>query len=156
MQRNIMQDALVRPAQKKGIIIGYASFFNVIDQQRDQIAKGAFAKTLKTWYLSGKFPKMLWQHDLTQPIGVWTHLREDAKGLYAKGRLALGVAKADEAYLLLKEGALEGLSIGFRTRQAQQDKDRKARILLDIDLVEISLVTFGSNPQARVHHVKAY
>lgn len=156
MHKSITQDALTKPSQKKGVIVGYASFFNVIDQQRDQIAKGAFTNTLKAWYLSGKFPKMLWQHDLAQPIGVWTHLREDAKGLYAKGRLALGVVKADEAYLLLKEGALEGLSIGFLTRQARQDKERKSRILLDIDLVEISLVTFGSNPQARIQHVKAY
>ena len=88
---------------------------------------------------------MLWQHDPKQPIGVWTRLQEDTQGLYVEGRLTLGVTKADEAYLLLKEGALESLSIGFRTIEALQDKERKARLLLNIDLIEISLVTFGAN-----------
>ncbi len=138
----------------KGLIAGYASFFNVVDQQRDQIAKGAFTKTLRAWQLAKKMPKMLWQHDPKQPIGVWTHLQEDAQGLYVEGRLTLGVSKADEAYLLLKEGALEGLSIGFRTLQACHDKHRKARLLLDIDLIEISLVTFGANAQATIHYIK--
>lgn len=85
-----------------------------------------------------------------QPIGVWTRLQEDMQGLYVEGRLALGVMQADEAYLLLKEGALDGLSIGFRTLKTMQDKKQKARILLDIDLIEISLVTFGANAKATV------
>lgn len=93
---------------------------------------------------------MLWQHNPKQPIGVWRHLHEDEKGLYVEGRLALGVAQADEAYLLLKEGAIDGLSIGFRTIKAQHDRGRKSRLLLEIDLIEISLVTFGANTKARV------
>mgnify|MGYP001420731979 FL=1 len=144
----------LNPSQKKGVITGYASFFDVIDQQRDQIAKGAFKKTLRAWRLLGKTPKILWQHDPKQPIGVWTHLSEDEQGLYVKGRLTLGVSKADEAYLLLKEDVLESLSIGFRTIEAMQDKDHKTRVLLDIDLVEISLVTFGANTRATIHNVK--
>lgn len=135
---------------KLGLIAGYASYFDIIDQTRDRIVKGAFTKTLRAWRLAGKMPKMLWQHDPKQPIGVWTHLSEDGQGLYAEGRLTLGVTQADEAYLLLKEGALEGLSIGFRTIEAQKDKDRKVRLLLDIDLIEISLVTFGANAKATV------
>lgn len=139
----------------KGIFSGYASYFDVIDQKRDQIARGAFTKTLKAWQLAGKKPKMLWQHEAKEPIGLWTTLRQDEKGLYVEGRLALGLPRADEAYTLLKEGILDGLSIGFRTVESIYDKDRKTRILLDIDLLEISLVTFGANSKATVHHVKA-
>ena len=99
-------------------------------------------------------PKMLWQHDPKHPIGIWTYLSEDKRGLYAEGRLALGVRQADEAYLLLKEGILENLSIGFRTVKAVRDKTTKGRLLLDIDLIEISLVTFGANSRALVRQVK--
>jgi HK97 family phage prohead protease len=140
--------------QKKGIITGYASFFDLTDQQNDRIVRGAFAKSLKAWHFLGRMPKMLWQHDPKSPIGVWTHLHEDEKGLYVEGRLAIGVKKADEAYLLLKEGIMDGLSIGFRTIKALQDKTNKTRILLDIDLIEISLVTFGANARATVTQVK--
>jgi|ERR1700722_7489751 len=154
MQTTIKHYSPLYQSPKKGIIAGYASFFDIVDRQQDRIAKGAFKKTLRAWQLLGKMPKMLWQHNQKQPIGVWTQLQEDEQGLYVEGRLALGVAKADEAYLLLKEGALDCLSIGFRTIKALQDKDRKTRILLDIDLVEISLVTFGANARAIIHHVK--
>jgi HK97 family phage prohead protease len=135
-------------SSQKGWIAGYGSFFNVLDQQRDRIAKGAFTKTLRAWNLSGKRPKMLWQHDPKQPIGIWTHLHEDNLGLYVKGRLALGVPKADEAYLLMGQGVIEGLSIGFRTIEAIRDPKHKGRLVLDIDLIEISLVTFGVNAKA--------
>lgn len=140
--------------QKKGLISGYASCFDKIDQQRDIIAKGAFSKTLRAWNCLGKKPKMLWQHRAHQPIGVWTHLRQDDYGLYVEGQLALGTHQADETYLLLKYGALEGLSIGFRTLEAMHDKQRKARLILDLDLIEISLVTFGANASATVRQVK--
>ncbi len=154
MNKSIDHFSLAHQPQKKGLIAGYASFFDVLDQQQDRIVKGAFTKTLKAWRQMGKMPKMLWQHDACQPIGVWTRLHEDDQGLYAEGRLALGVSKADEAYLLLKEGALEGLSIGFRTVESLRDKERKTRILLDIDLIEISLVTFGANAKAVIHAIK--
>jgi HK97 family phage prohead protease len=144
-----------KPLQKKGLISGYASFFNVEDLHHDRIEKGAFSKTLRAWRLLGKMPKMLWQHDVKSPIGVWTRLHEDEFGLYAEGRLALGVKRADEAYLLLKEGVIDGLSIGFRTIKALREKSRNARLLLDIDLIEISLVTFGANVRAVVQQVKA-
>lgn len=139
---------------KKGVIAGYASCFNIVDQQRDIIAKGAFSKTLRAWQLIGRKPKMLWQHNPYQPIGIWTDLRQDHYGLYVKGYLTLGVALADEAYLLLKTGALDGLSIGFRTVKAVQEKNHKSRLILDIDLIEISLVTFGANPSAVIQQVK--
>lgn len=154
MKTTIKSYSPLRQTQNKGIITGYASCFDKVDQQRDIIAKGAFSKTLRAWHLSGKKLKMLWQHQPRHPIGVWTHLRQDDYGLYVEGQLALGVAQADEAYLLLKKGVLDGLSIGFRTIEAVQDISKKARRILDIDLIEISLVTFGANSSATVHGVK--
>lgn len=154
MKTSIKPYASLMQTQNKGIIMGYASCFDKVDQQRDIIEKGAFSKTLRAWELSGKKPKMLWQHHSDKPIGIWTSLHQDDYGLYVEGRLALGVACADEAYLLLKAGVLDGLSIGFRTIEAVQDRQRKARLILDIDLIEISLVTFGANASATVHRVK--
>jgi HK97 family phage prohead protease len=144
------------PTNSRGIISGYASWFDKRDHQGDVVVQGAFSNTLKAWQLMGRKPKMLWQHNPQQPIGVWTHLRQDAHGLYVEGRLALGASLANDAYLLLKEGALDGLSIGFRTVKAVQDQTRKARLLLDIDLIEISLVTFGANPSAVIRDVKFF
>lgn len=139
---------------KEGMIAGYASYFNIVDRMRDRVAKGAFKRTLRASKLLGKMPKMLWQHDPKQPIGVWTRLFEDERGLFVEGFLALGVPKADEAFLLLKQGAIDGLSIGFRTIQASHDQGCKTRTLLDIDLIEISLVTFGANDCATVQVIR--
>ena len=137
--------------QRKSIIAGYASVFKVVDRQNDRVAPGAFAKSLKTWRAFGKWPPLLWQHDPKIPIGVWTCLYEDHIGLYGEGRLALGVRGADEASILLQEGVIDHLSIGFRTIKATRDLKTNARVLLDLDLLEISLVTFGANPHARIN-----
>lgn len=154
MRQNIKYTPLKIQIKNKGVIKGYGSSFDKVDQQNDIIARGAFAKTIQAWRHAGKKPKMLWQHQAHKPIGVWEHMHEDAHGLYVEGRLALGIQAADEAYILMKEGVLDGLSIGFRTLKAVQDTHRKARLILDLDLLEISLVTFGANPLARVHGVK--
>lgn len=154
MKKSINRNAFKMQTKNKGIIKGYGSYFDKVDQQNDIIAKGAFKKTLNAWKLSGKKPKMLWQHQASNPIGIWEHMEEDEYGLYVEGRLALGIQPARDAYVLLKEGILDGLSIGFRTIEAVQDTQRKARLILDLDLLEISLVTFGANPLARVHRVK--
>lgn len=141
-------------SQSKGLLKGYASFFSTTDQHRDKVVKGAFKKSLQAWKFFGKMPKMLWQHDPKAPIGLWTKLEEDSRGLYVEGRLALGLKQADEAYLLLKEGILDNLSIGFRPVKAGRDPKTSTRLLLEIDLLEISLVTFGANKRATVHGVK--
>lgn len=140
--------------KNKGLIWGYGSYFDKVDHQRDIIVKGAFSKTLKAWQLSGKQPKILWQHQADKPIGLWDTLVENEQGLYVSGHLALGTRYADEAYHLLKEQIIDGLSIGFRTLKAVQDPQRKARLILDLDLIEISLVTFGANPKATIDGVK--
>lgn len=130
-------------------ITGYASVFKVTDQHNDVVFPGAFTKTLKAWRAFGKWPPLLWQHHTKSPIGVWTRLYEDDIGLYGEGRLTYGVRRADEALCLLQEGAVDHLSIGFRTLKATRDEKTQARVLLDVDLIEISLVTFGANSRAR-------
>jgi len=137
----------------KGVFEGYGSVFGNVDSDRDIIAHGAFTDTLSSKPLSKV--KLLWQHDRRQPIGVYDEIREDAKGLYVKGRLLLGVQKAREAYELLKAGALDSLSIGFRTLEDNWDREKEIRTITKTDLMEISLVTFPANDQAFINAVKA-
>jgi len=137
---------------RSGDFAGYASLFNVRDQGGDIILPGAFRETLARRGPRGV--RMLWQHDAARPLGVWLSLREDARGLFAKGRLAMTTSAGREAAALLRAGALDGLSIGFRTLRARRDSARKARLVYKLDLWEISLVTFPMLPGARVGNVK--
>lgn len=138
-----------------GVFYGYASIFGNRDAQDEVVAPGAFRRSLKQWQAQGRMPAMLWMHDVTLPVGVWLGLNEDESGLAVQGRLALRTQKGLEAYELLKLGALSGLSIGYRVTAARVDARRQTRTLLDVDLFEISLVTFPANAAARVTQVKA-
>lgn len=138
-----------------GSIEGYGSVFGVRDQYDDIISAGAFAESLKAHKAAGTMPAMLWQHDATEPIGVWSEMVEDGKGLRIKGRLALDTTRGKEAHALLKLGALNGLSIGFVSKQWAYDRDTEVRTLTEIDLWEVSLVTFPANEKARITGVKA-
>lgn len=131
---------------------GYASLFNLPDLGRDIIAPGAFAKCLRR--APPQRIAMLYQHDATRPIGVWQRLRETAHGLWAEGVLALGSDGGRNAYALLEAGALDGLSIGYRTVRAEPLAQARRR-LLEVELVEISLVTFPMQPEARVARLRA-
>jgi HK97 family phage prohead protease len=135
-----------------GTVEGYASLFGEIDQARDRVMRGAFVETLR---LRGvrRIP-MLFQHDPSEPIGVWLELREDHRGLYARGRLIPEVVRARELHALLKAGAIDGLSIGFRTVKGRIDPKTRVRSLLAVDLWEISIVTFPLLAGARVRAVK--
>lgn len=135
-----------------GTIEGYASLFGEIDGARDMVAPGAFARTLRTRGLR-RIP-MLFQHDPAEPVGVWLELREDHRGLHARGRLIPEVTRARELLALLKAGAADGLSIGFKTVRARIDPRTRVRALVEVDLWEISLVTFPLLAGARVHAVK--
>lgn len=141
--------------QTIGLFQGYASIFDHIDTQNDRVVRGAFQKSLGHWKaLKGK-PKMLWQHCEDQIIGVWHTVEEDSKGLFVEGKLLLEVAKAKEVYALLKEGALDGLSIGYQVKQSlKASSPNGVRLLTELDLLEISLVTFPANEQARISAVK--
>jgi hypothetical protein len=119
---------------------GYASLFGVADSAGDVVSAGAFAKSLKNRGV-GKV-RMLYQHFAHEPIGVWEAIREDARGLYVRGRLVTDTQRGREVLALLNEGALNGLSIGFRTVRARRDAKSATRTLLEIELWEISVVTF--------------
>jgi len=131
------------------VIEGYASLFDQTDQGGDVVGKGAYAASLTKLAAEGRRVKMLWQHDPAQPIGVWDELREDARGLYVKGRLLEGTQKGREAITLIEAGAIDGLSIGYRTVKAAKT-ERGERLLKELELWEVSLVTFPMLPTARV------
>lgn len=131
------------------VISGYASLFGMTDQGGDVVDVGAYRQSLGCLKSKGRTIKMLWQHDPAQPIGVWDEVREDDKGLWVKGRLLPDVAKAREAAALLEAGAIDGLSIGYRTVKANKDNTGK-RHLSELELWEVSLVTFPMLPDARV------
>ncbi len=130
-------------------VSGYASVFGACDQGGDIVARGAYARSLAALARAGRRVRMLWQHDPAQPIGVWDELREDDRGLFVKGRILTDVARGREAAALLAAGAIDGLSIGYRTIKAQKDADGR-RVLSELDLWEVSLVTFPMLPAARV------
>ncbi len=138
-----------------GTVEGYGSVFGVRDNYDDVIAKGAFSGSLKDHKTAGTMPAMLWQHDADKPIGVWTEMVEDEKGLRIKGQLAMETVKGKEAHALLKMGAINGLSIGFMSKQWAYDRETEVRTLTEIDLWEVSLVTFPANEKARVTNVKS-
>lgn len=138
-----------------GTVEGYGSVFGVRDNYDDVIASGAFATTLKAHKAAGTMPAMLWQHEADEPIGIWTEMVEDTKGLRIKGQLCLETAQGKEAYALLKMGAINGLSIGFMSKQWAYDRETDVRTLTEIDLWEVSLVTFPANEKSRVTNVKS-
>lgn len=136
-----------------GRFSGYASLFDAVDLGRDSIAPGAFSASLGRRGADGI--KMLFQHDPNEPIGRWITVREDARGLYVEGQLSTGVARAREVHALMRDRAIDGLSIGFRTVRARRERKSGVRRILEADLWEISVVTFPMLPEARVGVVKA-
>jgi len=144
----------LKRVEPDGTFSGYASLFNREDMGRDIVLPGAFRDSLLARGTSGI--RMLYQHKPDEPIGIWESLQEDARGLYARGRLTLAVARAREVLALMRAGALDGLSIGFRTVTGHRDAKTGIRRLARIDLWEISIVTFPLLPDARIAHVKAH
>jgi HK97 family phage prohead protease len=135
-----------------GAFSGYASLFGAVDLGKDMMVRGAFARSIRERGATGI--RMLYQHDPGEPIGVWTELREDARGLFVRGQLAKGATRAREVLSLMRAGALDGLSIGFRAVKARKDAATGVRQIVEADLWEISIVTFPMLPGARVHTVK--
>jgi uncharacterized protein len=133
-----------------GTVEGYASLFGEIDQARDMVMRGAFADTLAARGLR-RIP-MLFQHDPSEPVGIWLELREDHRGLFARGRLIPDVTRGRELLSLLRAGAIDGLSIGFA--KARIDPRTRIRRIYAVDLWEISIVTFPMLTGARVRSVK--
>ena len=140
--------------ENKGMFSGYGSIFNNKDLGNDVMMEGAFAKSIASKGARGV--KLLYQHKADEPIGVFDEIIEDRKGLKVKGRLAMGTQKGKEVYELMKMGAIDGLSIGYRVspKGAHYDEKGKRRMLKEVDLMEISAVTFPMNPRARIQAVK--
>jgi HK97 family phage prohead protease len=134
-----------------GLFSGYASLFNVTDLSGDMLLAGAFRTSVARRGADGI--KMLYQHDPAEPLGRWLQIEEDGKGLRVTGRLHLEVAKARDVWSLVEAGILDGLSIGFRTVRARTDAKTGTRRLAEVDLWEISLVTFPMLPGARIASV---
>lgn len=145
----------LKEVQEDGTFKGYGAIFGNVDLGRDRIHKGAFAETLKLVKEGKRKIKMLWQHDRHQPIGVYPVLKEDDAGLYLEGKLVLEVQRAKEAHALMKADALGGLSIGFRTKRYDIDTDERVRNLYELDLHEVSPVTFPMNEEATITAVKS-
>lgn len=138
----------IKSIDEDGTIEGYGAVFGNIDSYGDIIEPGAFRESL-----SVRKPKMLWQHNMAEPIGAWDEYREDARGLYMKGRLALKTTRGRDAHELAKMGGIDGLSIGYVTRDYAMDG--KNRRLKRVDLFETSLVTMPANSAALLTSVKS-
>jgi|TARA_R110000744_G_scaffold379320_1_gene497053 HK97 family phage prohead protease len=140
--------------EEYGVFEGYGSIFNNTDLGNDVIVNGAFTKSIKK--TGAKGVKLLYQHKTDMPIGVYESIEEDEKGLKVRGRLAMKTQAGRETYELMKMGALDGLSIGFRTSPKGQSYDPKTRVrkISEVELMEISVVTFPMNPKAKVQKVK--
>ncbi|MCG2575193.1 HK97 family phage prohead protease [Acinetobacter sp. ME22] len=145
----------IKSVSETGEFEGYGSVFGVEDSYGDAVMKGAFLRSLTEWTAKGRLPSMLWQHKMSEPIGIYTEMKEDEHGLYVKGRLLIDDDPlAKRAYAHLKAGSLGGLSIGYILRDYEYDKSLGIYKLKDIDLWEVSLVTFPANEEAQVTNVK--
>jgi HK97 family phage prohead protease len=147
----------VKAVTDEGVIEGYASVFGgAPDSYGDIIAPGAFANTLGEHKRAGTMPLMLWGHDASQPpIGNWTDMAEDGKGLWVQGSVDLEDPMGQRVYRGLKNKRMKGLSIGYEARDSEQDNKRGVRILKDVKLWEVSPVNFPAHPRAAVDTVKS-
>lgn len=148
MLRQSMPVMDIKALTDDGRIEGYASVFGVVDRGEDAVMPGAFAKSLSELEASGGKVRMLWQHDPSRPIGRWTELVEDERGLKATGAFNMEVAQGREARALLKAGDIDGLSIGYSVVRAKRDEETGVRELHEVKLWEVSLVTFPMNEMA--------
>lgn len=146
----------IKSVTETGEFEGYGSVFGVKDSYSDIVVPGAFQASLNEWREKGGLPAMLWQHQISEPVGVYTEMREDDTGLYVKGRLLIeDDPLSKRAHAHLKAGSLSGLSIGYILKDWEYDRNKGAFLLKEIDLWEVSLVTFPSNDEARVSDVKS-
>jgi len=145
----------IKEISDAGVFSGLGSVFGNIDYGNDIVAPGAFGSGLETMRQKGRMPAMLWQHRSAEPIGAYTHIAEGKEGLVVEGRLALKTQRGAEAYELMKMGALSGLSIGGYTRADSYDSKTDIRTITQFELVEVSVVTFPMNDDARIGAIKS-
>jgi hypothetical protein len=139
-----------------GTFAGYGSVFGNTDHFRDVVMPGAFAASLADWQTKDALPPILWQHNTEQPIGPFTKMAEDGKGLYVEGQLLIkDVKKAREAYALLKSKTIRGMSIGYSVTEEEYDAKTNVNRILGVELWEVSIVTFPANIAATVTTIKS-
>lgn len=145
-------------SDKPGLFRGYGSTFGNVDKVKDICVKGCFERSLSELKTNNTLPSMYWMHDPAEPIGDWISVQEDTKGLKVEGQLWTGSQETEcsrKAMNLLKGTGAKGLSIGYQTRDKKNDPKTGVRSLLDVDLLEISVVGHGANPKALVTHIKS-
>jgi len=146
----------IKAVEEDGIFEGRGSVFGNVDSYKEIVAPGAFTDTLAAWKAQNRLPPVLWQHRSGEPIGPHLEMEERADGLHCKGQLLVNdVQRAKEARALMKAKAVNGLSIGFVTREDTYDRVTGIRTLKKVDLWEVSVVTFPANPAAQISSVKS-
>ncbi|WP_407410751.1 HK97 family phage prohead protease [Acinetobacter sp.] len=146
----------IKAVQEDGFFSGYGAVFGNLDWYNDIILPGAFKQTLADWAEKGKFPPVLWNHSTNEPIGVYTKMVEDEKGLYVEGKLLINdVPRAKATHALLKAKAIDGMSIGYRTIKSSYNESTDVRELIQLGLDEISIVTMPANEKSTVTSVKS-
>lgn len=144
----------LKAVQEDGFFSGYGAVFGNVDWYNDVILPGAFKASLEKWRSKNKMPPVLWNHNDSEPIGVYTQIYEDEKGLFVEGKLLIDdVPRAKSTYALLKAGAIDGLSIGYSTKKANQ-QGNGVRELIEVDIGEISIVTQPANDRSLITSVK--
>lgn len=138
-----------------GTFNGYGSVFGNVDSYNEIVAPGAFAKSLKAIAKSGDPLPALWQHRSGEPIGGYDLLEEDKRGLKVEGFLVLEDPVAKRAHLYMKRRIVKGLSIGYYVIKSSYDEETNIRTLIELELVEISIVTFPANAEAQIDNVKS-
>lgn len=146
----------IKAVSDDGLFSGYASVFDNVDSYGDIVRKGAFVESISEWEAKGKMPPILWNHDPSDPIGVYTKMQEDDKGLFVEGRLLIDdVPRAKQTHALMKAGVIDGLSIGYRVKEYLYNVDEEVTDLIKLSLREVSIVTFPANPETRIEAVKS-
>lgn len=154
MNRDTLDFEVRFAADDAGTFTGHAAIFDEPNSFGEIVKRGAFRKSISEHRSRGTKPPMLWSHDPGEVIGVWSDLTEDEKGLAVTGRLITETTRGKEAHALLKAGAVNGLSIGFRARSSERGPNG-VRVLTDIELVEISIVSLPAASAARVTKVRS-
>ena len=146
----------IKAVSDDGLFSGYASVFDNVDSYGDIVRKGAFVESISEWEAKGKMPPILWNHDPSDPIGIYTKMQEDDKGLYVEGKLLIDdVPRAKQTHALMKAGVIDGLSIGYRVKEYLYNVDEEVTDLIKLSLREVSIVTFPANPETRIEAVKS-
>jgi HK97 family phage prohead protease len=154
-QKHFTSTLQIKAMDDTGMFEGYASVFGVQDSDGDVIMKGAFKNTIVKSKETGRMPKMLLQHDIRNLVGKYTDIQEDENGLFVKGRIIMETQQGRETFALLKEGILDAMSVGFNIPPGGAFGMNHGLMIEEVDLMEISLVTFGANPEAMITSVKS-